>query len=79
MILKTELQGDAYNAMSADDAFAALSAGEVFDNAFTPRRWPSVSPDGTVDQSGQSPPISGFPNAITRQEFDAAWTAAGRS
>jgi hypothetical protein len=48
-----------------------------FDRRFDPERWPHVAADGS--QGGpQDKSISGFPNDITRIDFDTAWVAAGR-
>lgn len=42
---------------------------------FDPAHWPRVAPDGT-EGGPDDPAISGFPNAVTRAEFDDAWQAA---
>jgi hypothetical protein len=49
-----------------------------FDERFFPELWPHVSKDGNVG-SPDDPAISGFPNTITREEFDKSWPAAGRA
>lgn len=51
---------------------------ERFIERFLPERWPHVAPDGTAG-GAESPSLTGFPNAITRDEFNAAWSAAGRN
>lgn len=48
-----------------------------FDERFFPKLWPHVAKDGNVG-SLDDPAISGFPNTISREDFNAAWTKAGR-
>lgn len=50
---------------------------ERFPERFLPERWQHVAPDGTAGGE-DDPSLAGFPNTITRDEFNAAWSAAGR-
>lgn len=49
-----------------------------FDQRFDPQRWPHVADDGSAGGEGDEA-IRGFPNDITREEFDSAWASAGRN
>ena len=73
--------------IAAEDVAALLALGTNtttkqlkprFDERFYPELWLHVAKDGNVGSDGD-PAISGFPNTITRDEFNSAWTAAGRS
>lgn len=49
-----------------------------FEERFDPMRWPHVDINGEQgNQTNQA--IHGFPNDLTREEFDVSWAAAGRT
>lgn len=49
-----------------------------FDRRFDPDRWPHVAPSGEAGND-EDTAITGFPNDLSRDEFNAAWIAAGRN
>lgn len=52
-----------------------VTATARFDRRFDPERWPHVNADG-LPGGDHDPAITGFPNAVTRDEFNDAWLAA---
>lgn len=80
------LQSMVGDGLTAEDIAALVALGSKtttktlnprFDERFFPELWPHVAKDGNVG-SPDDPAISGFPNTITREDFNAAWTKAGR-
>jgi len=56
----------------------ATAVPRRFDQRFDPAAWPHVAADGSLGSPGD-PAIHQFPNSLDRSDFDAAWSAAGRS
>jgi hypothetical protein len=73
--------------ITAEDIAALMALGvEItvkqfkprFDERFFPELWPHVAKDGNIG-GADDPAISGFPNTVSREDFDKAWSAAGRN
>lgn len=70
--------GDAAKLAAVGVATTTTTSQARFDERFRPHNWPHVAEDGTIG-TDEDKAIHGFPNAIERSDFDAAWQAAGKS
>lgn len=74
----TVLQADVNTLKALGTRTVTTTTKARFSQRFYPGRWPHVAEDGTPGGPGDSM-LSGFPNQISRADFDTAWAAAGRS
>lgn len=71
------LQTDVEALLSLGTRGVSASLPARFSRRFSPDSWPHVAEDGSEGDEND-PAIHGFPNLITREEFDLGWAAAGR-